>query len=223
MPLSLTVLVNGLRFMTLGGSSLVTQSGHPQLDSPSLTHSLGSGVYGVRLLLSNSIWSVAHELSWLVWWAGYVTLKTKNKNKSHSVTYSGHPALTVRHGLSPYSVLLAGAATSIIFVTTKVLSQQTHVCRDKTCLLTWQKYACHDKTFVTTKLFCCCDKHNFVMTSILLSQQTRVVTKVCFLWHNFCHDTLVTKVLSRQAYFCRDKRQVLSWQNLSPKFKSLGV
>ena len=41
MQLSLTVLVNGLRFMTLGGSSLVTQPGHPELDSPSLTHSLG--------------------------------------------------------------------------------------------------------------------------------------------------------------------------------------
>ena len=50
----------------------------------------------------------------------------------------------------------------------------------KHVFLSRQKYAC-DKTFVATKRFCC-DKHNFV----------------------------ATKLLSRQAYFCRDERRVLS-------------
>ena len=74
--------------------------------------------------------------------------------------------------------------------------QRPHFCRDKSFLrhfcnkrvfvgtkhvfLSRQKYAC-DKTFVATKIFCC-DKHNFV----------------------------ATKLLSRQAYFCRDERRVLS-------------
>ena len=59
---------------------------------------------------------------------------------------------------------LVGAATSIIFVATEVLSRQTH-------LLLQQKYACRDKTFVMTKLcLCdkfCCDKHTFVTTKDL--------------------------------------------------------
>ena len=108
------------------------------------------------------------------------------------------------------NVSLAGAATSIIFVATKVLStfvatntclsQQKYACRDKimfvqtNILLSRQAYFCGDKhvfvaknicrdiTFVTTKIFCR-DKHNFVATNI---------------------------ILSRQAYFCRDKRRVLS-------------
>ena len=65
----------------------------------------------------------------------------------------------------------AGAATCIIFVVTKVLSWQAHVCITKhvfchdksifvvtdiflsqqTHLLSWQKYACRDKSFVMTK------------------------------------------------------------------------
>ena len=63
---------------------------------------------------------------------------------------------------------MAGADTSIIFVMTKVLSQQTHACHDKTRLLLQQNYVCHDKTFVATIFFH--DKHiSFVTTSILLS------------------------------------------------------
>ena len=84
-----------------------------------------------------------------------------------------------------WKLSLVGAATSIIFVTTKVLLQQTHVCWDKhvfvmtqqviclswqTCVchdktgcLLWQKYDGHNKTFVTTKHLSqqniCCDKY----------------------------------------------------------------
>ena len=47
-------------------------------------------------------------------------------------------------------VSLAGDATSIIFVTRKLLSRQTRVCHEKTCLLSRQKYACRDKTFIAT-------------------------------------------------------------------------
>jgi len=64
--------------------------------------------------------------------------------------------------LDCHSLSVAGAATSLIFVATKVLSWQTllwqtHVCRDKThlwCdksmlaltkLLSWQNYVCRDK------------------------------------------------------------------------------
>ena len=56
-------------------------------------------------------------------------------------------------------LLLVGADTSIIFVVTNVLLQQTQVCHDKQVFVTTRhvtcrdkKYACHDKTFVATKL-----------------------------------------------------------------------
>ena len=71
--------------------------------------------------------------------------------------------------------LLAGAATSIVFVATNTC------CCDTTRLLSRQKYVCRDKTFVATKL--CLLRQNvfwrdktfiaidyvFVATSILLS------------------------------------------------------
>ena len=53
---------------------------------------------------------------------------------------------------------LAGAATNIIFVATKVLSHQTHFCRNKT--RNKQIHTCRDKSFV--------------VTSLLLLRQTRV-------------------------------------------------
>ena len=64
---------------------------------------------------------------------------------------------------------LAGAATSIIFVATKVLR---HVCRDKTRLLSREKYACRDKIL-------CLSRHIIVATNILLSRQ-----KTCFVVSN---------------------------------------
>ena len=54
--------------------------------------------------------------------------------------------------VSSLPLSLAGAATSIIFITTKVLSRQTCAYHNKTHLLSWQKYACHDKTFVVFNL-----------------------------------------------------------------------
>ena len=77
---------------------------------------------------------------------------------------------------------LVGAATRIIFVTTKVLSWQTHVCCDKTCQKKVQTYFCHDKTCVTRNIillqqmlsqqvYFCRNKHMFVATNILSWQK----------------------------------------------------
>ena len=58
---------------------------------------------------------------------------------------------------------LAEAATSLIFVGTKVC-----VCRDKTRLLSRQKYACRDKIVCLSRQMFCDDKHTFVATKIIL-------------------------------------------------------
>ena len=124
-------------------------------------------------------------------------------------------------------VLLAGAATSIIFVATKVV-----LCCDKsmlvaTKLLSRQTYSCCKKTFVATNIcrdkhifvvtICCCDKLTFVTTkhvfcrdkSMLvrttkLSQQKNIVaTNVLFVQQKFCcskHTFVMTKDV-----FCYDK------------------
>ena len=80
------------------------------------------------------------------------------------------------------------------FVTSKLLLLR------QTCVLSWQKYACHDKTFVTMNI--CLSQQIFVATTF--------VTKYFFCRNK--HNFVTTKVLSRQAYFCCDKRCVLSWQ-----------
>ena len=49
------------------------------------------------------------------------------------------------------SLSLAGAASSIIFVATNVLSQQTCVCRDKRQVLSRQAYFCRDKRRVLSR------------------------------------------------------------------------
>ena len=103
------------------------------------------------------------------------------------------------------------------------LSRHTRVCRDKTRLLSRQMYACSDKiTFVATTYFYR-DK-TFVTTNICLSRQKLHLWQLppmimsCHKYH-FCRDKhksmLATtkrssglKVLSQQAYFCRDKRRV---------------
>ena len=46
---------------------------------------------------------------------------------------------------------LAGAATSMIFVATKVLSGEICVCRDKTRLLSRQTHFCRDKNIFVAK------------------------------------------------------------------------
>ena len=82
--------------------------------------------------------------------------------------------------------------------------------KKKKSLLSRQKNACHDNTFVATKLC-------FVATSIVLLRQ-----KTCFHDKSFFRDNffffffffIATKVLLRQAYFCRDERRVFSRQNV---------
>ena len=76
---------------------------------------------------------------------------------------------------------MAGAATSIIFVATK----QTRVCRDKTHL-----------SFVTKV---CLPRQN---TCFVRDKSMLATTKLCLSRQNI--------LLSRQAYFCRDKRRILS-------------
>ena len=124
-----------------------------------------------------------------------------NKGCHHlsSFTFGVHTFCFGFHGLSPLCrcryVSLVGAATIIISVMTKVLSQQTCVCHGKTylvatkvCLSQQQKMWCNKHIFVATKKclswknFCCdkilfmkkifcCNKQNFVASSILLSRQ----------------------------------------------------
>ena len=100
-----------------------------------------------------------------------------------------------------------GAATSIIFVVTKVCRDK-HVfvatkhtfCHDKhvfvtTSLLSQQKCACYDKIFVVTNIFLtniCCDEHNFV--------------KHVFVVTHISHDN----TLLGQKYVCHDKRFVMA-------------
>ena len=57
---------------------------------------------------------------------------------------------------------MAGAAASIIFVTTKVLSRQAYLSRDKRRVLSRQTRVCRDK-------------HVFVATKVI----TFVATKIC--------------------------------------------
>ena len=67
------------------------------------------------------------------------------------------------------------------------------------CLLSRQKYACHDKTFVVTNL--CLLQQLFVTTKVLTQQKYFVLTNIILLQQKF---------LLPQAYFCCDKRCVLS-------------
>ena len=100
---------------------------------------------------------------------------------------------------------LAGAATGIIFVVTKVLLWQAYFCHDNTCL------SQQNMSFVTTKVclpqqnFCrdkimfCHEKH---MQKLTCQDKTFVRTILCLLQQMF----VWTKLLSQQKYVCRDKR-----------------
>ena len=120
-----------------------------------------------------------------------------------------------------------------IFVMTKVvmtnllLSRQTCVCHDKTCVLSRQKYCCHDITVVVTNM--CLSWHSFVATkvvatSILLSNtclswqnMSFVMTKVCLLWHNSCcdkHAFVVTNIVLLHQKLCHDKHTVVTPKEL---------
>ena len=80
----------------------------------------------------------------------------------------------------------------------------TKLCVTTTPCLLWQNFCCNK---YLSQQKCCCDKHTFVTTNMSF-----VTTKVCLLQQKFCHDkhTFVTKtkVLSRQAHFCHEKRCV---------------
>ena len=68
-----------------------------------------------------------------------------------------------------HSLIIEGAATNIIFVTTNVLSQQ--ICVMTNMCLSQQKFCCNKHTFVATKDVICWDKRMFVTTNTRLSQQ----------------------------------------------------
>ena len=80
-----------------------------------------------------------------------------------------------------------------------------HFYRDKKRFLSRQKYACRDKhIFVAINV--CRDKYLLRQTSFCLQDKlTFIATNTCLSRQTF----VATKVLSRQAYFCRDKRHVL--------------
>ena len=78
--------------------------------------------------------------------------------------------------------------------------------RMQVSLVSRQKYACRDKTFVSTKYFChdSRDKYVFVTTKHVFCRDK--IMQVLFLSRqSFCRDKR-DKYLSRQAYFCRDRR-----------------
>ena len=138
-------------------------------------------------------------------------------------------------------VLLAGAATSIIFVTTNMclLWQNTSFVMTKVCLLQQnfchnkimfvvtiffllQQDFCHDKhTFVMTKDVFCRDKSKLVTTKLCMSRQIFVATifllqQKCLSWQKFCcdkHTFVATKHI-----FCRKKLYL--WQ-LRPMLQNM--
>ena len=100
------------------------------------------------------------------------------------------------------------------FVTTKRLSWQAYFCRNKRCVLQRPTHVCHYKTFVMTSLLLSQQKMCFATTNTRLSLQNVCHDKLTFVATKdvFCNDqhTFVTpKLLSWQAYFCRNKRCVL--------------
>ena len=77
-----------------------------------------------------------------------------------------------------------------VFVETKLLSWQTYFCHAKRCVLSWQTCVCHDRSMLVVRICCCCCDKSFLVTRI------------------FCCDNFIffaSKLLSWQAYFCRDK------------------
>ena len=114
-----------------------------------------------------------------------------------------------------------------MLVATKLLSWQNYVCCNKsfvvtnTCrdrhVLVESKLFCLDKhTFVTPKDVFCHDKHMFVTQKYACHDKTKIFVVTSFVVAKiFCcdkHNSVATKLLSWQAYFCRGKRCVLSQQ-----------
>ena len=74
---------------------------------------------------------------------------------------------------------------------------------------------CHNKfchVFVMTKHVFCCNKSMFVAPKVL-SRQISVTTNIILSRQNVCSNKNILsrqKDLSRQAYFCHDKRRIFS-------------
>ena len=96
--------------------------------------------------------------------------------------------------------------------------QNTSFVMTKVCLL--RQNFCHDKImFVATKYFCrdehmfCRDKNTFVVTKhVFCRDKSKLVVTKVLSWQNYLLRQMfvATNCWSRQAYFCRDKRRVLS-------------
>ena len=137
------------------------------------------------------------------------------------------------HFLSRQTSLLSGqkyacrdkhifVVTNNIVATSLLVSRQTRVCRDKTRLLSRQKYAyivtlLHCYKSMLTLLHCyntCLSRQNtyFFATKHVYCRDKSMLTLLQAYVCRDKHDFVPTKVLSRQAYFCRHKRRVLSRQ-----------
>ena len=100
-------------------------------------------------------------------------------------------------------VSLPGAVTTIIFVATKVLSQQSHF-PDKHRTKVWlsrQTFCRNKHTIVATKDMFCRDERVFVATKVCLSRQNYVCYHI-FATH-ICRDKIM--FVATNAYLCRDK------------------
>ena len=106
---------------------------------------------------------------------------------------------------------LAGVTTSIIFVATKVLSQQTSVCHEKHMLVVTKHIFCRNKSmFITTKVLSqqayfvttndvfCCNK------SMLVTTTKNCCNKIMFVATNICCDK--RHILLQQTHVCHDKK-----------------
>ena len=113
---------------------------------------------------------------------------------------------------APCKISLAGAATGIIFVATKVLSRQTPLLSRQKACLPRQNFCCDKIMCVSTKYIFVEKKHvfyrdksmlTFVATNIFCRDNIFVADK-----HNF----VAPKPFSRETYFRHDKTPLLSRQ-----------
>ena len=118
----------------------------------------------------------------------------------------------------PCNLSLVGTATSIICVVTNILLQQnTSIAATKICLsrqnyVSQQPHVCCDKTFVATNI---CRNKSVVVTSTLLSQQT------CLLSQQKCaccnKSFVMTSIhLSQKQKFCHDKHTFVMRKDVCP-------
>ena len=100
-------------------------------------------------------------------------------------------------------VSLLGAVTTIIFVATKVLSQQSHFPnKHRTKLWLSRQTFCRNKhTIVATKDMFCRDERVFVAAKVCLSRQNYVCCHI-FATH-ICRDKIM--FVTTNTYLCRDK------------------